>query len=417
MAAVAIKPNIPVSDENAEGKLPPGLVRTALTIDTIGGVRQVAAAAFSILSLFGQVASACFFAAAVPVGLLLTGPLTAALAVKYAIPDSLEQFTEAKERVEEVEYNLKRPLEAQERREVTFELGEAKRVLKIAKLGMVNQSLLLTMGLGQAATGVVAMLAAPPVLFNITPVLTGAAAHVAVIATSVALSAIYFLRGTVMVYRSKQNLDVINELAMGLRAKGNIREAMAYMKGIEALGPDYLKRRLDVSCLGEMTANGCKTPGEEKEYLRRVDKAIYSQALKHKVAMCIGFAMIIGAVLGIIAANLATGGIPLLLVSLGSALFFLAVEVPFLVYDSPKFFAKYRDFFYARQKVVEFEDAPEVVRVIERLPVAVAPDPIPAPENPPVLVPVTSWCATAGRVASAAFAVGIAGAALYMATQ
>ncbi|HEV7738095.1 MAG TPA: hypothetical protein VGO47_12070, partial [Chlamydiales bacterium] len=146
--------------------------------------------------------------------------------------------------------------------------------------------------------------------------------------------------------RAKENLHVINELAVGLRQCSNVSEAIEYMKGIEALGSDYLKCRLDVSCLDGMTAAGCKTPTEQQEYLKRVDKAIYSQALKHKVAMCIGVAMIIGAVLGIIAANLVTGGVPLLVVSLSSALFFLCVEVPFLVYDSPKFFTKYRDFFY-----------------------------------------------------------------------
>jgi hypothetical protein len=351
------------------------------------------------------------------------------LAVKYALPDAKEQYEAAEASVKEAKASVKKaqagvkqaeeylnqPFQRlaskqdnaesalEEARDMLekkkFELGEEQRVLKIATLGMVNQSLLFTMGLGQAATGVVEMIAAPPAAFNITPVLTGAAANTAILATSVALSAIYLLRGATMVFRAKKNLDAINELADGLHAKGTLQEAIDYMKGIEAKGHDYMKRRMDVTCLKGKSANACTTDVEKKEYLGLVDKAIYSQALKHKVAMCIGFAMIIGAVLGIIAANLATGGVPLLLVSLGSALFFLAVEIPFLVYDSPKCFEKYRDFFYARHKPVEFPEAaqPQGV-VIDWPPVVSKPEQV---LSPLIVAPVTSWYDMAARGAGA----------------
>src|SRR5258708_1377842 len=93
--ALAIQPNvnkiIDSTPSNAEGKLPNGLIRTALTIDTVGGARQAAAAASSILALAGKTASACFLGSLVPLALLFTGPATVGLAMKYAIPDAKEQ--------------------------------------------------------------------------------------------------------------------------------------------------------------------------------------------------------------------------------------------------------------------------------------------------------------------------------------
>ena len=350
---------------NAEGKLPKGLIRMALAIDTVGGFRQAAAAASATLGLAGKAASACFFGALVPLALLFTGPATVALAMKYAIPDAQEQLAEAKETARKAKKYLNQPLERVEFGRGVDALQEAKRALKIAKLGMVNQTLLTCMGLGQTATAAVELLASPPAFLHYAPLITAAAAKVATLATTIGLSAIYFLRGATMVYRAKENLQAINALSNDFHANKSVPEAIEFMKGMEALGPDYLKRRLDVSCLDGMTAAGCQTLTEQKEYVKRVDKAIYSQALKHKVAMCIGFAMIMGAVLGVIAANLAAGCVPLLIVSLGSALFFLCVEVPFLVYDSPKFFTMYRDFFYAQREAVEFAQAPKAVPEIE----------------------------------------------------
>ncbi len=352
---------------NAEGKLPNGLIRAALAIDTVGGVRQVAAATSAILGLAGKAASSCFLGGLVPLALLFTGPATTALALKYAIPDGKEQLAQAQEDVRKATEYLNQPLELTKFGMGVDALHEAKRVLKIAKLGMVNQTLLAAMGVGQTATAVVDLLSTPPVFFHYAPVITGMAAKVATLATTVGLSAIYFLRGATMVYRAKENLKAINAFSKELHANKSVPEAIEFMKKMEALGPDYLKRRMDVSCLEGMTASGCKTAEEQKEYLKRVDKAIYSQGLKHKVAMCIGFAMIIGAVLSIIAANLASGGVPLLAVSLGSAIFFLCVEVPFLVYDSPKFFTMYRDFFYARREVLEFGETSKSVPEIEML--------------------------------------------------
>jgi hypothetical protein len=89
-----------------------------------------------------------------------------------------------------------------------------------------------------------------------------------------------------------------------------------------------------------------KTDEAKKDYLARVDKGIYTEELKHKVAAIIAAAMIIGGIIAIITSVFLTGGLSFVILGVASAVFFASMESIFLTYDSSSIFKKVRDRLY-----------------------------------------------------------------------
>ena len=87
-----------------------------------------------------------------------------------------------------------------------------------------------------------------------------------------------------------------------------------------------------------------------------VDKGIYSQKLKQKIAIIVAISMIIGGIL-MIAGCVLTGGLLPLIIVLAGATFFLLMESAFLPYDNSTIFEWLRDSFYKESSWLAEESA------------------------------------------------------------
>lgn len=334
--------------------------RTAVYMsgDLIGGIRQGGALVQAATAL-AHTSAAVSHAAGIltPIGLLLTGPQVMGAAAIWTIPDAYQALEDAK--IERTEAKG------------AFAIKEADHALTIARLGVAHQWAFFAMGAAQAGTGAVIMSTSEAAkVFHYAPLLTGHAAHVALTTANVALGAVYFIRGSIMLVRSRKSFKQVKKFRKEFEElKGeSLKGQMAKMKMIENRGSTYFERRVDPSCLeyevkgkvvgtysayGVRYANGMIRPyisKEEKEdYIQRVDKGIYTQELKHKVALIIATAMILGGATAVLLATVVTGGVPMLVIALASAIFFMSMEYLFLTYDSTTLFNKLRDSLYARQ--------------------------------------------------------------------
>jgi len=373
-----VLPALPqLEKENSDYKLTAGRTVVYCTIDAVGGLRQTSTAAqgaSSLASHFQHVPSlglqhpgqhlvallptlsraSTVANAAIPIGLLITGPLCAATGAAWTIPDSYAGLKTANEQLRTAKKN-------------SGEEEEGKRVVEIARLGLANQSLYAGMGVAQTATGVLMMLSPNAAhVFHYAPILTGHAASVASLAAGVALGAIYTVRGGLMFARAAKSYHDVAAFQEELKKWPTVDSVIARMQdaadGKLDHDSDYIKRRVDVSCLvdekgNRYTAQGILKPGAEKatpyghntaekrEYLARVDKGIYTEKFKQKVGMTIAAAMFIGGVLAI-ALSVMTGGLPAIIIATSSAVFFMGMEYMFLTYDSSRLFEWMRDRMY-----------------------------------------------------------------------
>ncbi len=349
----------------------------SLLIDAVGGVRQVAAAVAAAAALAGGFIVAGAASVFIPFGLLFTGVLSLDTALAWSIPDAINEFKNAGKEFELVEMDKAHPLRL-----------EAEKNRVIAGLGLANQSLYGSMGVGQIAAGFITIISSPFThLMNhlfaktthvvLAPLLTGAKAATAALATSVALAAIYVVRGIVMMVRAGIKLVDVNDFRNKFNAtlqenskdfqESKIEKAINFMEDAEKRGGSYLNRRVDSTCLQAeingnkftYTAEGLKDKNgkielydtfTEQDYLNRVDKGIFSEKLKNQIAMIIAGAMIIGGILAIILATVFTGGIASLVIGLTSAVFFISMEYIFLTYDSSRLFKLLRDRLYDEPK-------------------------------------------------------------------
>jgi hypothetical protein len=239
----------------------------------------------------------------------------------------------------------------------------------MAKLGVANHSLYLSMGAGQTASGAVAMCSATAAhFFHYSPVLTGSVASTAVLVTGVFLGTIYAARGAVMLTRAVKSYRQVNEFEKEFKKCSTFDDVIELMKWNERID-GYLDRRINSSCLQKTDENGniqhftpagLKTGNKTKEYtaaeknehLERIDKGIYTEKLKSKISMAIAIAMIIGGILAVTLAVL-SGGTTLVVVALASAIFFMSMEYIFITYDSSKAFEWLRDKLYDKPDSIQ----------------------------------------------------------------
>lgn len=318
-------------------------------IDALGAGRQ----GFTIVGVGSQLSHASaaistVASAAIPVGLCLTGAACMITAAAWTIPDAVNGLKSTYKELETAEASVTDLDQSEDsllvdRLSAFKAVEEAKTALPIAKLGVANQSLYLAMGAAQAAAGVVDIIS-PTVAhaFHFTPVLTGTAAATAATAAGVALGAVYVVRGGVMMTKSVKSYCIVRDFENEFKTSvgESIEKAVTFMEDSKARGETYLGRRVDAKCL---TA---AENGTDIEKLQAFDKGIYTEKLKHKIAIAIAAAMIIGGVLAIVAACLIPGVLPVLIISLVSAAFFLSVESVFFSYDSSRIFEWLRDHLY-----------------------------------------------------------------------
>ena len=366
--------------------------RTYMLIDALGTSGQAA----TIVSLLSAGASVAAAAADVfiPIRFLVTGTLAAATAHHWTVPDAKTSLISAQAEL------------ATAKKEGDFAgVVEGERAVEIAEMGVDNQRLYKLMGLSQFAVGTVGVLSSTNLGF--APVLTGHASSVAASAAGAALGGVYVARGLVMLNRSLKNYQMVSNFEAGFNSKKSVDEKVKYMKHVESRGMSYLNRRVDPDCLIEKVETGLRvytaegvqkvtrtldeksaaidikeyerrskakesmelfdgeewrgtytpkgfvqsilslekysTPEAKKSYLVRVEKGIFSEKLKHKIAAMIATAMIIGGIIAIITSVFLTGGLSLVILGVASAVFFALMESVFLTYDSSSIFKWFRD--------------------------------------------------------------------------
>jgi hypothetical protein len=364
-------------------------------VDITGGTRQIIAAAAAGTSLWASktvsIIATATAGAGIALGLILTGIACTLTGLFWTIPDANKGLQDAKwqsdKAINMAEIAAKKNKTRQENlgkvgkahSPKTWEVRElaaqraahaAQRALLIERFGLTNQFLYYQMGVVQAASGVVAACSAPVAhVFHYATVLTGAAAGLAAFVAGIALGVVYLGRGIIMGTRAAISYRLIsefhNEFSQQFRP-GGTDDAMQYMKEMEnSFGEAYLNRRVDASCLSgidldgttklKYTAQGIKradgnvkqyvSESDRNEYLKRVDKGIYTAKFKQKVSMIIAAAMFLGGATAIVLTVL-TGGTAPIIVALVSAIFFIAMEWIFLSYDSAGFLDWLRDRFY-----------------------------------------------------------------------
>lgn len=332
-------------------------------IDLVGGARQAAAAVEAVGILSHAPAVSSIAGGIVPIGLLVTGPLSAATAAGWTIPDAYDALKKAQKSLKEAGNN-------------PTLINDAEQVLELSKLGLANHSLYFMMGAMQTGSGIVAMCSSEGVahLFHYTPVLTGGAANIATLVTGVGLGVIYTVRGTVMLTRAVKSYQQIHDFHLQFKEcftekkpEDRVAAAMDFMKKTAELGSTYFNRRVDTACLEKKDAKGnvigrytetgvqdkegqitaYKTKEERLDYLKEVDKGIYTKELEQKMAMAIATAMIIGGILAIVLLSIFTCGTAPIVIGLVSAIFFMSMEYAFLTYDSSRLFEWLRDRLYS----------------------------------------------------------------------
>ncbi len=334
-------PTSPMQKGNADMVLTFGRSVAYCTIDGVGGLRQTGAAIQAAsLILHTSPAVSSFAGVATPIGLLFTGPGCMLTAAVWTLPDAYDSLLAANKELESAN--------------IQGAMQEAEHAAEIAKLGLANHSLYFSMGAAQTTAGIVEMCG--PTMAHVlhyAPVLTGTGASIASIVSGVALGAVYTARGAVMMTRAVKSYCLADEFHKNFKAefKGKefcdkIDNAFKFMEEAKSKGNDYLKRRVDLSCLA-------KTSTDDKlEYLKGVDKGIFTEKLKHQVSMVIAGAMILGGVLAIVLAAV-TGGLGPIIAALLAAVFFMSMEYIFMAYDSSYIFESLRDFLYETPEWLE----------------------------------------------------------------
>lgn len=347
---------------NADFDLTATKTAVYLTVDIVGGSRQVCAATEAGATLAGSALAAAGAATAVALGLLFTGVLSAGTAVAWSLPKAYQDLKEAK--VELANVTEKPAIE------------EAQQAVQSAKLGVANHCLYFTMGLAQITVGIIAMLCEGAAhLLHYAAVLKGAAAAIATAIAGIILGAVYAIRGAVMGIRAYMNYSRAKafheEFAKSFNNDNPIKNAALFMMTAEIKrGENYLSRRMDLSVLDGIEAKTANytEQAQQLEYLKQVDKGIYTEELDQKVAMGIAAAMFIGGVLAIVLSVL-SGGIAIPIIAAVSAAFFIGMEYTFVVYDSSDAFENFRDRSYVKPeyiRVLEQQLALEALRVLEQ---------------------------------------------------
>lgn len=391
-------PALEVKD-NGDYKLTDGRVYVAIGIDGTGGVRQIDTVALSVLELLGKGAAAGVAGVLVPVCLLGTGAACTVTSVEL-IPEAVERVKSAEAQLKQIQHRidtyrpsfkylydqnsirsgvefengfvrefsrsekadllgplldpekhrkfikkLENEYRADFKKSVEDILREAKEIVEIEKIGVVNMASMGLMGMAQVASGIVAMLGPEMAhTLNYSSVLGGTAAATATLATTIGLAAVYIFRGALMVTRTTKNLRLLNDFEKRFNEHCNsIDEAIDFIEKEKEKGLD-LKRK----GVPERTEKQ-----SDVDYLKAVNKGIYTEKLKQYLSMLIGWSMIIGGILAIIGVSVASGGIAPIVIGLVSAVFFLLLESAFVSYDTSKAFEWIRDKLYKEPELFD----------------------------------------------------------------
>lgn len=268
----------------------------------------------------GSTALAAVAGAIVPFGLLITGPMGMFASAKWIIPDGHKDLKAANQEIVDADKNPEK-------------ITEAKHAITMARLGLANLYSLFAMSAVQTAAGIGIVLSSAATITN--GVLGGL------------LGGVYVVRGAVMLGRTIKGYGHVREFKKGYKdSLQSLDKAVGFAKEQMQKGDAYIGRRIDLSCLNEGDLNPILSKTVDKiKFLQRVDKALYTQILKHRVGIIVASAMILGGITAI-ALTILTGGIAPIIIGLASAIFFMSMEYIFLTYDSSKVFEKLRDYLY-----------------------------------------------------------------------
>lgn len=292
-------------------------------------------------------------------------------------------------------------------RELSRAKEEISSEFKIATAQFINQFFYLWLGISQLMHGTLTFIwglyetvqnffqlihSTAVCAWHLLPGLTSPLLHLISKVSGVAAGVFYLIRGICIISRSSKSKVIVDDFQkkferagqMGETPQQKVANLMLFMRNqedfadqlekvqdkgsVENLGLDYLKRRFSTEFLtqieegtiytayGKLDENDTLTSYDSNtqvynlkdrvEYLKAIDKGIYTEQLKHKLGKVIGIAMIIGAVLTIIAACVFTGGLAPLIVGLVACIIFALMEYVFYVYDNSEAFEKYRDSHY-----------------------------------------------------------------------
>jgi hypothetical protein len=315
-----------------------------LTIDGLGTFRNICAAIGSAGEIVGTTAAKVASVAAggiIPISFMLGGAFVLGSAAIHNIPKALEECRGAEKDLEIAMQSM----DPDQRRQ---QIELADEGITAAALGLTNQSLYGLMGAGMIQCGVVTLMS--PVgaqLFGFAPLVSAGAAT----ASGGALGAVYAVRGAVVLGKSVYSLIYLNKFekdfkeSLKLRGTSLAQTVDTAIEKIEKIGtlPNALGRRIGDN------ASKLLDPGATLEdkirYLEAVDKGIQERKLQEILSAIIGVAMILGG-LAAIAAVFVCAPATIGVISLVSAVFFVAMESVYGTYDSSFLFSKLRDKLY-----------------------------------------------------------------------
>lgn len=229
-------------------------------------------------------------------------------------------------------------------------------------------------GAAQTTSSIVNMLAESAVKnLHYSPVLVGSAAQLAELVSGIALGAFYLARGIFYIWRATEGLLIVHRFKTQFQAAGTrgassadkIENMMQFMRRKEKyvaslnhldtekqMGKNYLGRRLNSEFLkntdgsiysadgiieanrsDDSSANGIDhrvakplkpyaSNTEKLKYLKAIDKGIYSEELKNKLALVLGIFLVLVGISIIVASIVLSGGMTIAIIGLVCAIFY-----------------------------------------------------------------------------------------------
>jgi len=315
----------------------PGQEALWVTVDVIGTKRNFGTAIQSGCEIANTATkvSTAFGGVVVPILQILGGIMVVGSAIKHTIPQALKELGTAKQELELADLSRN-----------AARIGYAKEGLTVARLGVANQSLYLTMGGGLIASGTLTTMSPLGAeLFKFQPVVGSGAAAVG----GAVLGGIYVVRGAVILGRSIYNLHYLNQFEDEFRSAMRLGgETKADLENAVDLAIGAVQKYGDGSA-AQQRRIGDKVAGlppqasldQKIAYLEEVDKGLHEKKLQQKISIIIGLAMFLGGIAAI-AAIFFSGGLALPLIALISAIAFALMEVVYATYDSSVIFEKVR---------------------------------------------------------------------------
>jgi hypothetical protein len=303
------------------------------TIDIINGVRNSStivgtSAAFPTFATFPKAALVTgITCAATSFMFLITGILTIAIAIAKVIPLGYQGLKDsAKELTEALASGVKE------------RIGDAVDAHREAQLCFANFIGILFMGAGQIFVGATGICTTPILTkcLHIASFSSASLQATLIAAANGFLGAIYMVRGTIQCYRAFKNFKRINcfdnAFKQSLNSK-SLAQPIAFLNKERKIGDVYWSRRVDTSSVKVDELSENPTDAEKIEYLKQIDKAIFSIKLKNRISMFTAVAMIIAGIISVILSCTPCGFLTLLIFSLICSGAFVSMEYVFLPSD------------------------------------------------------------------------------------